>query len=192
MPISTARLSQVLKENLTYPESSNLQQRGIADKIEEECTFIFKQHYEDVNNPTSRRSIEDVSIGDTFIDTKTSDESLNFKMPNMISIARLRKDIIDNNKELVYNFVIYNSENKEIVDNFVLNVFELNWEHLAIQNLGQGQLQIKNMKKFLENPKSNMAKEQWIDTLKQKAIVFYKQLEAKTKKRGEYWNTWKP
>ena len=48
------------------------------------------------------------------------------------------------------------------------------------------------MKKFLENPKSNMAKEEWIDTLKQKAIVFYKQLEAKTKKRGEYWNTWKP
>jgi|TARA_R110000787_G_C13391408_1_gene442671 hypothetical protein len=192
MPISTARLGQVLKENLIYPESSNLQQRGIADKIEEECTLILKQHYEDVNNPTSRRSIEDVSIGDTFIDTKTSDESLNFKMPNMISIARLRKDIIDNNKELVYNFVIYNSKNKEIVDNFVLNVFELNWEHLAIQNLGQGQLQIKNMKKFLENPKSNMAKEEWIDTLKQKAIVFYKQLEAKTKKRGEYWNTWKP
>jgi len=191
MNISKEKLEQVLKENLKYPESNNLQQRGIADKIEEECTKIFKQHFEDVNDPTSRRSIEDVSIGATFIDTKTSDESLKFKMPNMISISRLKKDIIDNDKELVYNFVIYNSENNEIVDNFLLNVYELNWNHLAIQNLGVGQLQIKNMKKFLENPKSDMSKEEWIDTLRENAIDFYKKLEMKTKKRGEVWNTWK-
>jgi hypothetical protein len=191
MPLNTTELGQIIKENLIYPESSNLQQRGIADKIEDECTLIFKKYYEDAKDPSSRRSIEDVSIGDAYIDTKSSDESLDFKMPNMISIDRLKNDIIDKDKELVYNFIVYNSEKREIVDNFVLNIFELNWDHLKIQNLGKGQLQITSMKKFLENPKSSMTKEEWIHTLKQNAIIFYKSLEEKCRQRGEYWDTWK-
>lgn len=191
MTINTTKLSKVLKENLKYPESKNLQQRGIADKIEKECTSIFKQNFNDVKDGSSRRSIEDVSIGDTFIDTKASDKALDFSMPNMISIDRLRHKIIEIDKELIYNFVIYNSENKEIIDNFLLNVFELNWKHLAIQNIGLGQLQIKDMKKFLENPKSNTTKEEWIKTLKEKSIDFYKAQAKKSEKRGEEWGTWK-
>ena len=182
-------VEQTLKQNLKYPESKNLQQRGIADKIEERCTEILKENFEDVNDPTSRRSIEDVSIGNTLIDTKTSDEALTFKMPNMISIDRLRS-VIKDNKQLFYNFVIYNSESNQIIDNFVLNVFELNWEYLSIQNLGKGQLQITDMKKFLQDPKSKQTKQQWIETLKQNAITFHKNVEIKAQKRQKEWGNW--
>ena len=108
------KISQVLIDKLTYPESKNLQQRGIADKIEDKCTELLKENFDNATDPSSRRSIEDVSIGDIFIDTKTSDESLDFKMPNMISIDRLRKNIIDINKDLLYNFVIYNSQEEKL------------------------------------------------------------------------------
>lgn len=176
-------LDNILKEHLVYPESKNLQQRGIADKIEERCNLIIKQNFPDVADPRSRRSIEDITIGDTYVDHKSSDEALEFKMPNLISIDRL----INLDKPLVYNFIIYNSEDKTIVKNFSLSVYELNWDHLSIQNLGKGQLQIKNMKEFLKNPKSSMSKDAWLQRLKAEAIVFYDRLIKKTQDRKKLW-----
>lgn len=191
--INIDKMKRVLKENLKYPENPRNMtgSRWFGEVLEKQVREILKENFEDASDPTSSRSIEDVSIGNTFIDTKTSDESKDFKMPNMISIALLRKHIINKDKPLIYNFIIYNSETEEIVDNFLLNVYELNWDYLSIQNLGKGQLQINNMKKFLENPKSDMTKEEWISTLRKNAINFYKMLEIKTKKRGEAWSTWK-
>ena len=129
-----------LLEKLSYPDDKNLQQRGIADKIESECNIILSSSFE-TQKAKSRRSIEDIVVNDCYVDHKTTDMALDFKMPNLISISRL-KDI---DKPLYYNFVKYDSNKKEIVDVMVLNVYELNWEHLKIQNLGKGQLQIKNM-----------------------------------------------
>ena len=176
-------LDNVLKEHLRYPESKNLQQRGIADKIEERCNLIIKQNFPDVQDPRSRRSIEDITIGETYVDHKSSDEALDFKMPNLISIDRL----INIDSPLVYNFIIYNSKDKTIVDNFSMSVYELNWEHLSIQNLGKGQLQIKNMKQFLQSPKTDLSKEEWIERLKAEAIVFYDNLIKKTQDRKKFW-----
>ena len=137
----------------------------------------------DVKPPRSRKSTEDITIGETYIDHKTSDESLNFKMPNLISINTLKKL----NNELIYNFVIYNSDKKEIVKNFALNVYELNWDHLSIQNLGAGQLQIRSMKDFLKSPSSNLTREQWRKRLQQEVTAFYDKLIVKTKKRQKEW-----
>ena len=176
-------LDNVLKEHLRYPESKNLQQRGIADKIEERCNLIIKQNFPDVQDPRSRRSIEDITIGETYVDHKSSDEALDFKMPNLISIDRL----INIDSPLVYNFIIYNSDDKTIVNNFSMSVYELNWEHLSIQNLGKGQLQIKNMKQFLQSPKTDLSKEEWIARLKAEAIVFYDNLLKKTQDRKKFW-----
>jgi len=177
------QITKVLKENLQFPESTNLQQRGIADKIEDQCAEVLKQNFEDVTPPRSRRSIEDVNVGDVYVDIKTSDAALNFKMPNMISIDRLRK--LD--KDLIYSFVIYDSDKKAILDTFSLYVYELNWEHLAIQNLGKGQLQIKNMAEFLKSPTSNMTKDQWLSTLQEKAIDFYRKVQNDAMKRQAEW-----
>ena len=176
-------LNDILKKNLKFPESKNLQQRGIADKIEDACNEIIKANFEDVKPPRSRKSTEDITIGETYIDHKTSDESLDFKMPNLISINTLKKL----NNELIYNFVIYNSDKKEIVKNFAMNVYELNWDHLSIQNLGAGQLQIKNMKEFLKSPFTDLSKEQWRKRLQQEVTAFYDRLIVKTKKRQKEW-----
>lgn len=180
------QLTEIIKTNLKFPESKNLQQRGIADKIEDSCNEIIKEHFDNVKPPRSRKSTEDITIGSTYIDHKTSDESLDFKMPNMISVDTLRK--LD--QELIYNFVIYNSEKKEIVNTFALSLYELNWNHLAIQNLGTGQLQIKNMKEFLKSPKSDMTKEEWRNRLREEVIAFYDKLITKTKKRQASWQQW--
>lgn len=181
--MNTLLLENVLSKELKFPESKNLQQRGIADKIEDSCNLIIKQNFQNVIDARSRRSIEDITVENCYVDHKTSDESLDFKMPNLISIDRLLK--LD--KELVYNFVVYNSKSKKIVKIFVLNVFELNWDHLKIQNLGAGQLQISNMVEFLKSPKTEMTKEEWKSRLKKEAIIFYDKLIAKTNARKKKW-----
>lgn len=181
-----SKITESLKQNLKFPESKNLQQRGIADKIEDACNEIIKANFEDVTPATSRRSIEDVNIGNTYVDHKTSDAALDFKMPNMISIARLKK--LD--RELIYNFVIYDSNKKEILDTFALNVYELNWDHLKIQNLGKGQLQITSMAAFMKSPKTSLTKEQWLDRLKEEAITFYKKVQKDAEKRQKEWQKW--
>jgi hypothetical protein len=182
MPIKN-EITKILEKILKYPEDKNLQQRGIADKIEEACNTIITKNFENVCKAKSRRSIEDINIGNVYIDHKTSDASLKFKMPNLISIDRLRK--LD--RQLIYNFIIYSSEEKKILKNFCLDVYELNWEHLKIQNLGKGQLQIISMIKFLESPKTKMTKEQWLDKLKEEAILFYKKVQIDAKKRESQW-----
>lgn len=179
------QLDKIIKENLSFPNIQNLKQRGIADKIEAICNSIIQKNIENVHLPRSRRSIEDISIGDNiYVDHKTTDVSLNFKMPNMISIDRLKK--LD--RDLIYNFIIYDSGAKKIIKNFSLYYWELNWEHLHIQNLGKGQLQIKDMKKFLDSPKSKISKDDWLKRLKEEAIMFYQKVQKDAIKREKEWN----
>lgn len=178
-----SKLTEVLSQNLEFPDSKNLQQRGIADKIEDACNEIIKENFDNVTPAKSNRSIEDINIGDVYVDHKSSDVSRDFKMPNMISIDRLRK--LD--RQLIYNFIVYSSKDKEIVKTFALDVYELNWDYLKIQNLGKGQLQIVNMEKFLESPKTTLTKDEWLNKLKQEAIAFYKKVQVDAKKRESEW-----
>jgi hypothetical protein len=178
------QITSTLKEHLRFPDfTDHLQQRGIADVVETLCLQILEANLDDVQPPKSRRSIEDINVGDVYVDIKTSDASLDFKMPNLISIDRLRK--LD--KELIYTFVIYNACENTIDRIFSLSVYELNWDHLAIQNLGKGQLQIKNMTKFLRSPKSSLEKEEWKQKLKSKAIEFYGKVKVDAQKRQDEW-----
>jgi hypothetical protein len=183
----TSELTKILKENLKFPESKNLQQRGIADKIEDACNEIIKSNFDDVIDARSNRSIEDISIGNVYVDHKSSDASKKFKMPNMISIDRLKK--LD--RPLIYNFIVYNSKDQTILNTFALNVYDLNWDHLKIQNLGKGQLQITNMAKFLESPTTTMSKEEWLNKLSEEAILFYKKVQRDAEKRQKEWQQWK-
>lgn len=177
------KITKCLKEKLTFPDIKGIQQRGIADKIESACNQILNEDFDDVRPAKSRRSIEDLNIGNIYVDHKTSDVALDFKMPNMISIDRLKK--LD--RELIYNFVIYDSNEKKIIDTFALTVYELNWDHLKIQNLGKGQLQITSMAEFLKSPKTNLTKEEWLNKLKEEAISFYKKVQKDAEKRQKEW-----
>jgi hypothetical protein len=180
------QLTESLKQHLKFPESKNLQQRGIADKIEDACNEIIKSHFDNVIDARSCKSIEDITIDNTYVDHKSSDISKDLKMPNMISIARLKK--LD--RELLYNFIIYDSKQKKIVDTLVLNVYELNWDHLSIQGLGLGQLQITNMEKFLENPSTTLPKDEWKARLKQEAVKFCINQQDKFAKEQTKWESW--
>lgn len=177
------KLSEHLKKNLVFPQSVGLQQRGIADLIEDSCNKIIKEHFDNVKSATSRRSIEDISIGNIYVDHKTSDMALEFKMPNLISIDRLKK--LD--RPLIYNFVIYNSKERTIVNSFALDVYELNWNHLKIQNLGKGQLQITSMADFLKDPKYAYDVQHWKQQLKAQAILFYEKVQRDAEKRQQQW-----
>ena len=180
---NSEEIKQCLLDNLKFPDDTQLQQRGIADKIEQSCNVILKEYFESVQPAKSRRSIEDVTVNGCFIDHKTTDVARDFKMPNLISIDRLLK--LD--KPLLYNFVKYDSDKKKIVDIDVLSVYELNWEHLSIQNLGVGQLQIKDMVSFLSSPKTNLSKNEWIKKLQQESVKFYDKLLVKTNQRKQKW-----
>ena len=176
-------IKKCLLENLKFPDDTQLQQRGIADKIEQRCNDILKEYFDSVRPAKSRRSIEDVTVNGCFIDHKTTDVARDFKMPNLISIDRLIK--LDT--PLLYNFVKYDSDKKIIVDIDVMNVYQLNWEHLSIQNLGVGQLQIKNMVSFLSSPKTNLTRTEWIKKLQQESVKFYDKLIVKTTQRKQKW-----
>lgn len=180
------QLTKTLKEKLEYPETKSLQQRGIADRIEDACNEIIKENFADVVPAKSNRSIEDINIGNVYVDHKSSDAARDFKMPNLISIARLKK--LD--RELIYNFIVYDSKKQKIIKTFALTVYELNWDHLKIQNLGKGQLQIKNMVDFLKSPKTNLTKEQWLAKLKDEAVEFYAKVQKDAKKRQQEWQKW--
>jgi hypothetical protein len=104
-------------------------------------------------------------------------------MPNLISIDRLSTL----NKPLIFNFVKYDSVEKKILDIIVLDVYELNWDHLSIQNLGVGQLQIKNMVSFFESPRITLSKDEWVDRLRKEAVSFYSKLIIKTENRKNKW-----
>ena len=176
-------IKKCLLENLKFPDDTQLQQRGIADKIEQSCNDILKEYFDSVRPAKSRRSIEDITVNGCFIDHKTTDVARDFKMPNLISIDRLIK--LDT--PLLYNFVKYDSDKKIIVDIDVMNVYQLNWEHLSIQNLGVGQLQIKNMVSFLSSPKTNLTRTEWIKKLQQESVKFYDKLIVKTTQRKQKW-----
>ena len=94
-------------------------------------------------------------------------------------------------RPLFYNFIVYDSKEKQIIKTFALNVYELNWDHLKIQNLGKGQLQIINMAKFLESPTTTMTKDLWLNKLKENAILFYKKVQKDAEKRQKEWHQWK-
>jgi hypothetical protein len=142
MPIKN-EITKILEKNLRYPEDKNLQQRGIADKIEEACNTIITKNFENVCKAKSRRSIEDINIGNVYIDHKTSDASLKFKMPNLISIDRLIK--LD--RELFYNFIIYSSEEKKILKVQVdKSLIELSAERAKLETLLH---EIRELNKFI-------------------------------------------
>ena len=176
-------IKKCLLDNLKFPDDTQLQQRGIADRIEQSCNIILQEYFESVQPAKSRRSIEDVTVNGCYIDHKTTDIARDFKMPNLISIDRL----IKLSTPLLYNFVKYDSEKKKIIDIDVLNVYELNWDYLSIQNLGAGQLQIKDMNSFFNSSKTTMSKSEWIKKLQQESIKFYDKLIIKTDKRKQFW-----
>ena len=162
-------------------DSNGLQQRGIADKIEELVCNKIKTINRNgllVEDASSKRSLEDIQITDENdnlykLDIKTHDINADFSMPNMVSVARLLNFYQTETNNLAYIFVDYKEENNitEITDITIKLVEELSWDMLAIQNLGKGQLQIKDMNSELIFIEPN--REVWVQQLKVNMIEHY-------------------
>jgi hypothetical protein len=178
--IDQAKFRKVLLDSLQYPDAPYGQygQRAIADILEAKANEVLNRYF-DTKPASSRRSIEDITVDGCYVDHKTTDGALKFKMPNLISVDRLW----NLERPLYYNFIIYDSSYKKVIDCMLLNVYQLNWDNLTIGNLGAGQLQISNMQKFLDNPKSDMTESEWREMLRSKMISFYSKLINKTQNR---------
>jgi hypothetical protein len=178
----------------TKIDVSNIQQRGIGDKIEDiVCEFITKLNTTEmvVESATSRRSMEDIQIlnsGCVYkFDTKSHNVDSDFSMPNLVSIDRLKRFYNNDRNFLCYIFVDYkvDLDVATIVNIDVRLIEELHWDILAIQNLGKGQLQIKNMNNELKFVDINRTI--WMDKLKENAVIYYDNLINKIKRYKRSW-----
>ena len=164
-----------------------LDQRGYASELEKSFIDISKNTFKDVKEASSVKSTDDITINGILVDFKSTDIDKKFKMPNLISIAVLKEKY--HSEEILYSFVTYSSKQHKVLDSHLFYIWELPWEHLKIQNLGKGQLQIKNMKNFIDDigNLSILSKDEWYQEFIKQGEIFYKNLIKKTEKRIEEW-----
>ena len=189
-------LIEAIKENLSgFDLSNSFKQRSVGDKIEDDCAEIVKRLCPDNYLPArSARSTEDFTLkfgeNKTYVDIKTHfvQETEGFSMPNLISVDKLRKILVDERLALAYVFIDYTRDANGAVSIEkveVKYVWELDWSMLGIGALGKGQLQIKNANKELVF--TDIAKQKWLEILKSKVSEFYvKQIEKITREQAKW------
>ena len=173
---------------LTLSEvEKGIDQRGYASTLEKQFIDISKDSFNNVNEAVSVKSTDDVTINGILVDFKSTDVDKKFKMPNLISIAVLKEKYYS--EEILYSFVTYSSKQHRVLDSHLFYIWELPWKHLKIQNLGKGQLQIKSMKKFLDDKDntSKLTKDEWYQEFINQGKLFYDKLELITRERGKAW-----
>ena len=163
-----------------------IKQRGVADLVEDKTIKQCQLSFENVKEGRSKKSTEDMSFGEAlnpnsiWFDIKTHDVNGDFSMPNLISMDKMFKEIIDVDRELFYLFQDYILvDNKvTILEKKIIPYWKLELDNLGIGNLGKGQLQIKNMKNPYIN--ENNTKEMFRDEMVQMYISFLKNLQVTT------------
>ena len=178
----------------TYDISNNtgLQQRGIADLIEDDLTNYIIDEYNGLP-ARSRRSIEDVGLSNysVLVDIKTKwiGDETEFHMPNLVSVDRIRKHYQYDNNYIEYVFVDYSVNNNTVTINDIeyFKLEEIGWGNLHIQNLGKGQVQIKDANKDIEKFDSN--REEWLKLLKDNTLKFHDKQIQKIQKERLLWES---
>lgn len=188
-------MKEFIKEILTKEfvnkkyDTTSLMQRGVGDVVENNISQFLLNYKSDflAQSASSKRSIEDVKISKDgsvyFLDIKTHDIDSDFSMPNLISIERLRKCLEISQNYIVYVFVDYKTTDNitEITNINVLYIEDLSWEILSIDNLGKGQLQIKDANKEIKITK--IGRDKWMQILTENVISYYDSLIKKIEKK---------
>lgn len=181
--------------NIIVPYVNNLEQRGYADMIEKLVAEEAKKFNPSEYHPaSSKRSIEDFSFQNTneyiWFDVKSFDIDSDFSMPNLVSIDRLRKVINSKIEHIVYIFVEYKIDhnNKQVHINKIefRPVYTICPSVLAIQNLGKGVLQIKNMHNSVSTYSGT--KQEWMQEISNMAKAFYSKQIVKFEKLQKTWS----
>ena len=175
-----------------FDVANGIKQRGVADLVEDkiikECQLVFGN----VKEGRSKKSTEDMSFGETlnpnsiWYDIKTHDVHGDFCMPNLISMGKFFKEIVNVDRGLFYWFQDYSliDNRVKILEKKIIPYWKLELDNLGIGNLGTGQLQIKDMKDPYIN--ENNTKEMFQNEMVQKYISFLKKLQTKTLSRIDY------
>lgn len=120
---------------------------------------------------------------------RIQDINKTYGFPNMLSIKKAKDILSDNNKYLFYIFIEYEELNNKIkIDNINLQKIEsLDWSYLYIQNIGRGQLQVKNISRteFIFN--NDMTRNDWLKSLNERGSEYYDNLILKV---VEYKTEW--
>lgn len=146
------------------------------------------------------RSFADIEVvdGNKFykIDINTHEADTVISLPSLMSIKRAKDFLKNTNNFITYIFVDYKivelnknpEKNKliQITKISVQNIESLDWSYLSIQNLGKGQLQMKNVAKELTF-NNNMTRKEWLNILNIKGSIYYENLLLKI---TEYKTKW--
>ena len=181
-----------LAQNLNgtvLPKPSSRNQRAYADLIEETaCALAAVEYFGNYVAARSVRSPEDFMLKldkAYLVDVKTRQLNTQFNMPNLISVDRLDKILSDPTQDLYYWFIDYevlDSGDCAIRHSEIRAVWTLPWQAVAIQNLGKGQLQIKDWSKldiYLDDRSS------WLQDLRTARKVFYLKQADKFRRMAE-------
>ena len=145
-----------------------------------------------INKPTSTKVIEDIDIlynGNNYkIDVKPYFINKPSTISNLISIEKARKYLTNKNNHIIYIFVKYAiyKEHIKITDIKIKPIESIDWSYLSIQNIGKGQLILKNIVadiKFTKNPN----REEWFNQFINKGKEYYDDLSIKV---FEYKSNW--
>ena len=178
------------------PIDRHTQHRGAADIVEGRIAEklladVREQSFGEAVPARSKRSIEDFLLKragrNWHIDVKSRDIDGDFSMPNLVSIARLRKLYGCSANHLLFVVVSYRTcgSHVEIVGVEFHAIEEISWTSLAIQNLGLGQIQIRNAKLALA-PYAG-TRDDWVREFFQEAASFYDHLAAKAARAASEW-----
>lgn len=179
--------------NISVPYVDNIEQRGYADMIEKLVAEEARKNCPDkFHKARSKRSVEDFSYRGsktTWYDVKSFDIDSSFSMPNLIAIDRCRKVLADPNQDLVYILVDYRVDhvNKKVEIHKIefRAIYEIDPACLAIQNLGKGVLQVKNMHNSLD--KYSEGRYNWSCRVSDMAITFYEKQVIKFERLKTSW-----
>lgn len=170
----------MLAEYKIYDVPLNAGQRAIADLIEND--IVDQIVAKGGNRPKSVRTIEDVELNGVLIDVKTRDIGRDFSMPNLISVDRLKKN---KDTEIAYLFVDYvvnpvDGLSAQPVNIEYRPIETISWDHLKIQNLGLGQLQLVDTTQGIRAYEGT--REEWFAELENQMKDFYTKQIAKFEK----------
>lgn len=166
--------------------SDGSQQRTIGDLIEYKlnqqikkiCSELAPKKYE-FDDKVGKKSTGDCVITidknvTLLIDCKTHNADSKMSMPNLISMKKLITLLETDDIDLVYVFCNYKIKNNTVSDIkiTVQNLHHLNEEYLGIGNLGNGQLQIKNLNNIRSLEGTTLSKEEFYKKMIQKHLNF--------------------
>ena len=178
--------------------SNGTQQRSIGDLIEYKLNQKIKELCEDekytFNDDVGKKATGDCVIYinneiTLYVDCKTHNKDAKMSMPNLISMKKLFNLLDEKNENLIYVICEYRiTENMvEDIKIKVINLFDLDEQYLGIGNLGNGQLQIKNLNNENSLDETSATKEKFHVTMLKKYIVFLdKQIEKYIKTKNKY------